>query len=128
MLLHLGGEPVERGLRQGWTVAFHGEEMLQRCPESIVTGRVPQEKLFKGLRAEDGVVKLREASLVAPGSVKPVFVADFDITQLKWGGMTVFRPLCAPFGGGISRDILNFLQRLLNVWLKVRAGLDVIVF
>src|SRR5436190_23896963 len=57
LLLHLGGEPVERGLRQGWTVAFHGEEMLQRCPESVVTGRVPQEKLFKGLRAEDGVVK-----------------------------------------------------------------------
>ena len=59
LLLHLGGEPVERGLRQGGTVAFHGEEMLQRCPESVVPGRVPHEKLFKGLRAEDGVVKLR---------------------------------------------------------------------
>ena len=76
----------------------------------------------------DGVVELREPSVVTAGAVEPVFVADFDVVQLERLGMAVLDALRAPFGGGVAGDVFNFIERVLNVRFELRSGGNVIMF
>src|SRR5260370_7207295 len=68
----------------------------------------------------DRIVELGEASIVAPGSVKEIFVSDFDILERERRWMTVRGALRAPSGVGAAGEILDFIQGILYVWCQVR--------
>ena len=76
----------------------------------------------------DGVVELRKASVVAVGLVEPVFVADLDVSEFERRRVAVLRAPGAPRSVHIAGHIFDFLQRLLNERIEVRARVDVSAF
>src|SRR5258708_12818750 len=64
----------------------------------------------------DRIVELGEASIVAPGSVKEIFVSDFDILERERRWMTFPGALRAPNRGRPPGNISIFFQALLHVW------------
>ena len=89
-------------------------------------GRGGDELQVRVLRL-DGLVELGVAAVVAAGAVEPVFVADLDVGEMEGRGVAVFGALGSPLCGGVAGDVLDLVERVLNVGLEVGAGVDVLL-